>query len=157
MATTIAGIHDLNFYLGYCPKRNAAETPPSIGKGRLTAAIRAKIKLILAPLGAPPEVVTMELAEYLAAYQDYWSENLSKLLAIKASETVTVDAALLRFIADLDEPTYLLVLSRLKRLLELASPQEPGLLRDWAGDGDTPPGADAAGVADAVLPDLLAA
>ena len=99
----------------------------------------------------------MELAEYLAAYQDYWSENLSKLLAIKASETVTVDAALLRFIADLDEPTYLLVLSRLKRLLELASPQEPGLLRDWAGDGDTPPGADAAGAADAVLPDLLAA
>ena len=101
----------------------------------------------------------MELAEYLAAYQDYWSENLSKLLAIKASETVTVDAALLRFIADLDEPTYLLVLSRLKRLLELASPQEPGLLRDWAGDGDTPPdaGAAAAGVADAVLPDLLAA
>jgi len=101
----------------------------------------------------------MELAEYLAAYQDYWSENLSKLLAIKASETVTVDAALLRFIADLDEPTYLLVLSRLKRLLELASPQEPGLLRDWAGDGDgdTPPDAGVAGVADASLPDLLAA
>ena len=99
----------------------------------------------------------MELAEYLAAYQDYWSDNLSKLLAIKASETVTVDAALLRFIADLDEPTYLLVLSRLKRLLELASPQEPGLLRDWAGDGDTRSDADVAGAADAVLPDLLAA
>ena len=37
----------------------------------------------------------MELAEYLTAYQDYWSENLSKLLAIKASETVTMDAEML--------------------------------------------------------------
>ena len=70
-----------------------------------------------------------------------------------------MDAALLRFIADLDEPTYLLVLSRLKRLLELASPQEPGLLRDWAGDGDGDTRSDAgvAGPADTVLPDLLAA
>ena len=64
----------------------------------------------------------MELAEYLSAYQDYWSDNLSKLLAIKASETITVDAALLRLIADLDEPTYLQVLTRLRQLLELASP-----------------------------------
>ena len=87
----------------------------------------------------------MELAEYLAAYQDYWSDNLAKLLAIKASETVTVDAELLRLIAELDEPTYLLVLTRLKRLLELASPLEPGILQDGAG------------AADAVLPDLLAA
>lgn len=90
----------------------------------------------------------MELAEYLTAYQDYWSENLSKLLAIKASETVTVDAALLRLIAELDEPTYLLVLTRLKQLLELAYPLEPGALYHAADDA---PG----NAAD--LPELLAA
>lgn len=97
----------------------------------------------------------MELAEYLTAYQDYWSENLSKLLAIKASETVTVDAEMLRLIAELDEPTYLLVLTRLKQLLELASPLEPGILLHPA---DAAP----ADVADAItpaaiLPELLAA
>lgn len=63
----------------------------------------------------------MELAEYLTAYQDYWSENLSKLLAAKAAETVTVDAELLRLLAELDEPTYRLVLRRLHRLLEPAN------------------------------------
>lgn len=88
----------------------------------------------------------MELAEYLTAYQDYWSENLAKLLAIKASETVTVDAAMLRLIAELDEPTYLLVLTRLKQLLELASPLEPVILHH--GDDVAPA---------AVLPELLAA
>ena len=94
----------------------------------------------------------MELAEYLNAYQDYWSENLSKLLAVKASATVSVDAELLRLIAELDEPTYLLVLSRLKRLLELASPLEPSALLHHADDA--PAGATYAG---ADLPELLAA
>jgi type VI protein secretion system component VasK len=70
----------------------------------------------------------LELAEYLTAYQNYWSENLSKLLAIKASETITVDAELLRLIAELDEPTYLQVLGRLKQLLELASPLDTATL-----------------------------
>lgn len=93
----------------------------------------------------------MELAEYLTAYQDYWSENLSKLLAIKASETVTVDAELLRLIAELDEPTYLLVLTRLKQLLELASPLEPSALYHAA---DAPLSGDADAAA---LPELLAA
>ena len=96
----------------------------------------------------------MELAEYLTAYQDYWSENLSKLLAIKASETVTVDAAMLRLIAELDEPTYLLVLTRLKQLLELASPLEPAILH-YEDDAAPAPAADA--IAATALPELLAA
>lgn len=96
----------------------------------------------------------MELAEYLTAYQDYWSENLSKLLAIKASETVTVDAEMLRLIAELDEPTYLLVLTRLKQLLELASPLEPAALHYPA---DAAPAPDADVIIHAALPELLAA
>lgn len=96
----------------------------------------------------------MELAEYLTAYQDYWSENLSKLLAIKASETVTVDAEMLRLIAELDEPTYLLVLSRLKQLLELASPLEPAILHH---PSDAAPATDADAITAAILPELLAA
>ena len=95
----------------------------------------------------------MELAEYLTACQDHWSENLSKLLAVKASETITVDAELLRLIAELDEPTYLTVLGRLKQLLELASPPEPpAALAGITGRHIVDCVDEAAG-----LPDLLAA